>query len=190
MLEGKQGVALLALMSNATVVPAYIQGTSPFSGMVSDFLKFNKITLYFGRPIRFDDLGGKRDEASREIAAKRIMDAIRGLQSDHPHRLILNVPNGDAIEDLGSTDVVEVPCHISREGARPITIGSLPENLRALTLAVKQYERLTIAAALGRDADKAAFALMANPIVGNWDAARQFVRRLGESDPQHFPTFQ
>jgi 6-phospho-beta-glucosidase len=118
------------------------------------------------------------------------VDAIRGLQSDHPHRLILNVPNGSAIEDLGPTDVVEVPCHISREGARPITIGSLPENLRALTLAVKQYERLTIAAALGRDADKAAFALMANPIVGNWDAARQFVRRLGESDPQHFPTFQ
>jgi hypothetical protein len=30
---------------------------------------------------------------------------------------------------------------------------------------------------------------MANPIVGNWDAARMFVRRLGERDPRHFPHF-
>ncbi|HVT82819.1 MAG TPA: MFS transporter [Phycisphaerae bacterium] len=78
--EGKQGVALLALMSNATVVPAYIVGTNTYSGMVSDFLKRSRVTLYFGRPLRFDDLGGKRDEASREIAAGRIMDAIRGLR--------------------------------------------------------------------------------------------------------------
>jgi 1-acyl-sn-glycerol-3-phosphate acyltransferase len=79
MLEGKQGVALLALMSKATVVPAYIQGTSRFSGMASDFLKRNKVTLYFGRPIRFDDLKG-RDETARETATKRIMDAIRALR--------------------------------------------------------------------------------------------------------------
>ncbi len=80
MLEGKQGVALLALMSKATVVPSYIQGTRMHAGMVNDFLIRNKVTLYFGRPIRFDDLGGKRDEASREIAAKRIMDAILALR--------------------------------------------------------------------------------------------------------------
>jgi 1-acyl-sn-glycerol-3-phosphate acyltransferase len=67
-------------MSKATVVPAYIQGTSPFSGMVKDFLLLNKVTLYFGRPIRFDDLGGGRDEAAREIASRRIMDAIVALR--------------------------------------------------------------------------------------------------------------
>jgi 1-acyl-sn-glycerol-3-phosphate acyltransferase len=84
--EGRQGVALLALMSNATVVPAYIQGTSEYKSMVKDFLVFNKVTLYFGRPIRFDDLlkgekgGGKRDEATRAEATRRIMEAITGLR--------------------------------------------------------------------------------------------------------------
>jgi len=79
--EGRQGVALLALMSGATVVPAYIQGTSPYQGMVKDFLTLNKVTLYFGKPIRFDDLPkGKRDEASRDLATKRIMDAITALR--------------------------------------------------------------------------------------------------------------
>lgn len=78
--EGRQGVALLALMANATVVPAYIQGTLPHRGMVGDFTCFNRVTLWFGRPIRFDDLAGKRDEAAREVASKRIMDAITALR--------------------------------------------------------------------------------------------------------------
>jgi 1-acyl-sn-glycerol-3-phosphate acyltransferase len=79
--RARQGVALIALMSNASVVPAFFQGTLPFSGMVRDFFQFNQVTLHFGPPIRFDDLAGKhRDEAVRNIALKRIMDAIGTLE--------------------------------------------------------------------------------------------------------------
>lgn len=79
--EGRKGVALLALMTNAAVVPAYVQGTRPFSGMMRDFLQFNQVTLHFGRPIRFDDLAGRHgDREAREIALNRIMDAIIALQ--------------------------------------------------------------------------------------------------------------
>jgi 1-acyl-sn-glycerol-3-phosphate acyltransferase len=79
--EGRKGVALLALMTNAVVAPAYIQGARPFSGMMRDFLQFNQVTLHFGPPIRFDDLVGRhRDRDARDIALKRIMDAIIALQ--------------------------------------------------------------------------------------------------------------
>ena len=79
--EGRKGAALLALMSNAAVVPAYIQGTRPFSGMVKDFLQFNQVTLHFGPPVRFHDLSGRhQDREARDIAQKRIMDAIAALQ--------------------------------------------------------------------------------------------------------------
>jgi len=85
--EGRKGVALLALMTNAVVVPAYIRGTRPFSGMMKDFLQFNQVTLQFGRPIRFDDLTGRhRDRDAREIALQRIMDAIVALQHDSAPR--------------------------------------------------------------------------------------------------------
>jgi 1-acyl-sn-glycerol-3-phosphate acyltransferase len=84
--EARQGVALLALMSKATVVPAYIQGTLPYQGMVKDFLVMNKVTLWFGRPIRFDDLGGKRDEGAREVATQRIMDALIALRDRYETR--------------------------------------------------------------------------------------------------------
>jgi hypothetical protein len=48
--------------------------------MVGDFLAINRVTFWFGRPIRFDDLGGKRDDAAREVATARIMDAIVALR--------------------------------------------------------------------------------------------------------------
>jgi 1-acyl-sn-glycerol-3-phosphate acyltransferase len=106
--EGRQGVALLALMSNATVVPAYIQGTSEYKSMVKDFLVFNKVTLYFGRPIRFDDLlkggkgGGKRDEATRAEATRRIMEAITGLRDRYetnPERRMSSKGAAGAVKD-------------------------------------------------------------------------------------------
>jgi 1-acyl-sn-glycerol-3-phosphate acyltransferase len=86
--EARKGVALLALMSNAVVVPAYFQGTKPFSGMIRDFLQFNHVTVHFGPPIHFDDLAGKhRDEEVRNVALKRIMDAIAALQEQSKPRI-------------------------------------------------------------------------------------------------------
>jgi len=85
--EGRKGVALLALMTNAVVVPGYIQGTRPFSGMMRDFLQFNHVTLHFGPPIRFDDLAGRHgDRDARDIALQRIMDAIIALQQQSDTR--------------------------------------------------------------------------------------------------------
>ena len=78
--EGRAGVALLALMSGATVVPAYIRGTNVHAGMVQDFLKRSKVTIFFGRPLRFDDLKDLERDEAREIANKRIMDAIIALR--------------------------------------------------------------------------------------------------------------
>ena len=79
--EGRHGVALLALMSGATVVPAYITGTNTHAGMAKDFLIRSRVRIYFGKRITFGDLAdGGRDDKTREIATKRIMDAIKGLR--------------------------------------------------------------------------------------------------------------
>jgi len=81
--EARKGVALLALMSNAVVVPAYCRGTRPYSGMIADFLLFDRVTLHFGPPIRFDDLAGQHgDKEIREIALKRVMDGIIALRDN------------------------------------------------------------------------------------------------------------
>jgi 1-acyl-sn-glycerol-3-phosphate acyltransferase len=79
--EARKGAALLALMSNAAVVPAYIHGTGRFAGMVRDFFRLDRVTIFFGEPIRFDDLAGRqREEAVRDMALKRIMKGIIDLR--------------------------------------------------------------------------------------------------------------
>jgi 1-acyl-sn-glycerol-3-phosphate acyltransferase len=80
--EGRPGVSLLALMSHATVVPAYIRGTNVHRGMVGDFLARGHVTIFFGKPMRFDDLKGHGEEA-RDEATRRIMGAIRGLREKY-----------------------------------------------------------------------------------------------------------
>ena len=47
--------------------------------IADDFLSRDHVTIFFGRPLRFDDLKG-HDEEVREIATQRIMDAIRALR--------------------------------------------------------------------------------------------------------------
>jgi len=80
--EARHGVALLAMLSNATVVPAYLDGANPFSSMILDFFRLNRVTLIFGPPIRFDDLLDQhRDKESREVALKRIMNGIAALKA-------------------------------------------------------------------------------------------------------------
>jgi 1-acyl-sn-glycerol-3-phosphate acyltransferase len=82
--EARRGVALLALLSNATVIPAFLQGTLPTRGMMRDFFQFNRVTLYFGPAIRFDDLAGRhRDQQAVDLALTRTMGAVRALRDRH-----------------------------------------------------------------------------------------------------------
>ena len=43
--------------------------------MVKDFLSQPIVTIFFGKPLRFDDIKG-HDEAARGTATQRIMSAI------------------------------------------------------------------------------------------------------------------
>lgn len=113
------------------------------------------------------------------------VEAIRALCASEPVRMVLNVPNQGALEELAPEDVVEVPCLVDRSGPRPIPVGRFPEAVRGLSLAVKTYERLTIEAAIRKSRPEATLALFTNPIVGDWDAARAFVNELAQSDRSH-----
>jgi 6-phospho-beta-glucosidase len=103
------------------------------------------------------------------------VDAIAALSSERPGHMVLNVPNGGAVADLRAEDVAELPCVVDRSGARPVSVGELPEAVRGLVISVKEYERLTIEAAVRKDRTMAALALLENPMVGDWEGAREFL---------------
>lgn len=114
------------------------------------------------------------------------VDAIRALSSEASERMVLNVPNRGAVEELGAEDVVELPCLVDRSGPRPVAVGALPETVRGLVLSVKEYERLTVEAAVRQDRSLAALALLANPMVGDWEGANEFLRKLENAHQSMF----
>ena len=115
------------------------------------------------------------------------IDVMTALVSDQPSRIVLNVPNGGAIGGLGPEDVVEVPCLIDRHGPQPIAAGSLPGSVAGLVQAVKEYERLTIRAAVENSPSLARLALLAYPLVGQWEPADRLVTALFETQRKAIP---
>jgi 6-phospho-beta-glucosidase len=113
------------------------------------------------------------------------VEAMRALDSAAPSRVVLNVANGGALPGLQPEDVIETACLVDQSGARPVAADPLPEAIRPLVTAVKQYERLAIRAALEGSLDLAILALAVNPICGDWDRARDVVQALVAADPEH-----
>ena len=97
--------------------------------------------------------------------------------------MVLNVPNQGAVPELERDDVIEIPCVVDQSGAHQIPVGPLPLAVRGLTIAVKAYERLTIRAAMRNERALADLALFTNPMVGDWEAAQEFMNRLFARDP-------
>ncbi|MFN7945520.1 MAG: 6-phospho-beta-glucosidase [Blastocatellia bacterium] len=113
------------------------------------------------------------------------VDVMTALVSDSPARIVLNVSNHGAITDLENDDVVEVPCLVDRHGPQAMAVGELPARVRGLVQAVKEYERLTIRAAVEKSAALACQALLAYPLVGESEPARELVAALVESSPEY-----
>jgi len=113
------------------------------------------------------------------------LDVMNSLVSEQSREVVVNVSNNGAIEDLADEDVVEVPCDIDVHGVRPRKTGRLPEAVRGLVLSVKAYERTTIQAALNGSAAMARLAMLAYPMIGQWEIAQEIFRDLAASDPKN-----
>ena len=102
---------------------------------------------------------------------------------------VVNVHNDGAIPNLADDDVVEVSCTVDREGAHPLPVDPLPPEMHGLVAHAKAYERLTIAAALSGSREDALIALMANPLIPDWDTAVPLLDALLEVNRPLLPRF-
>lgn len=120
----------------------------------------------------FQSLGDEPDPFDSPTGYHKIaVDVMSGLVSVEPREVVVNVRNGNTIDDLSTEDVVEVPCQISREGVKPSPVGRLPESVRGLVQAVKSYERSAIKAAIEKSWPTALLAMLEYPIIGQWEIA-------------------
>jgi 6-phospho-beta-glucosidase len=93
---------------------------------------------------------------------------VTSLHTGDNARHYVNVRNNGTIAGLPDDAVVEVPALVDRDGAHPVAVAPLAPELLGLVQAVTQYEILTIEAARTGDRTIATRALLANPLVRQW----------------------
>ena len=88
-IQPKDGVALLALHTGATVIPAHISGTKYRDSILGGFLARHRVRIRFGEPVdltEFADSSGRFRRQRLAAATQRIAAAIEALapQADAP----------------------------------------------------------------------------------------------------------
>jgi 6-phospho-beta-glucosidase len=102
---------------------------------------------------------------------------------------VVNVRNGGAIPNLPDDAVVEVSARIDRDGAHPLETEPLTPEMLGLVEHAKAYELLTANAAMSGSRDDALLALMANPLVGDYEVAGPLLDALLAENRPHLPRF-
>jgi len=95
---------------------------------------------------------------------------------------VVDVRNSGTLSALADDDVVEVPAHIGTAGAQPLAQRPLAPELLGLVQHVAAYERLAAAAARTGDRDVARLALMAHPLVREFELSENMLDELLASE--------
>ncbi|TJY43556.1 6-phospho-beta-glucosidase [Cohnella pontilimi] len=128
----------------------------------------------------------KRGGGGYSEVALGIMDAI---YNDRNMWAVVNVPNRGAVPMMPDDAVVEIACNVNKNGIKPLPLRDIPTIGWGLVSAVKNYEQLTVEAAVHGDKEKALLALLAHPLVGEYDIAVPLLDDLLEANKVYLPQF-
>jgi len=111
-----------------------------------------------------------------EAAAALMADMAADAGTVH----VINTPNRGAIPGLPDDVVVEVSATVGARGVQPLPVGALRPDVDALLRTVKDFELLTVQAAVDGDEDAALRALVTNPLGPPMSQAPAVWKRLKE----------
>ena len=109
-----------------------------------------------------------------EAAVGLIASLVAGNGEVHE----VDLRNEGTLQGLADDDVVEVPARVSPDLIEPLPQKPLAPELLGLVQHVAAYERLAVRAALSGDPADARKALLAHPLVGQWDIASELIELL------------
>jgi 6-phospho-beta-glucosidase len=111
-----------------------------------------------------------------EAAAALMADLVAGAGTVH----VVNTPNRGAIPGLADDVVVEVSVRVGVGDVTPLPVGPLRPDVDALIRTMKDFELLTVEAAVHGDEEAALRALVTNPIGPPMSQAPAVWKRLQE----------
>ena len=121
------------------------------------------------------ELLGKRGGAFYSEAAVALLASLIGDIGDVQ---VVNVRNDGTFGFLADEAVIEVPAVIGSGGPAPVPTAPLSPLLRGLVGHMSAYEELAVDAALRGGRSRVVSALLAHPLVGQYDLAERMADRL------------
>src|SRR3984957_13550444 len=121
------------------------------------------------------ELLGKRGGAFYSEAAVALLASLIGDIGDVQ---VVNVRNDGTFDFLADEAVIEVPAVIGGGGPAPVPTAPLAPLLRGLVGHMSAYEELAVDAALRGGRTRVVSALLAHPLIGQYDLAEKMADRL------------
>ncbi len=109
---------------------------------------------------------------------------MQAIAADRSSTLVLNVRNQHTLAGLDTDAVVEVPCQVDSNGARPLATPPLEGHALGLATSLKDVERTTIEAARSGSLALATRALGLHPLVDSVTTARAILATQLEQVPE------
>lgn len=119
----------------------------------------------------------QKDQGGYAGVALKFIDIVENNKQDS---MILCVPNMGAIDGLMDSDIVEITCDISKDGAKPHKMSKVDEQHLEIIRRVKMYERLSSQALREKSKQKAIEALTLHPLVNSYSLACRLVEKYLE----------
>jgi len=128
----------------------------------------------------------KRGGAWYSTTATRLINShYNDLDEVH----VANVRHNGVIDGCPDNWVMELPCRVNRKGVHPLPVKPLPRECNRLIEQVKQYELLTVQAAVEGNRDLVRQALLANPLGPKEDQVDAVMNDLLETNRKFLPAF-
>jgi 6-phospho-beta-glucosidase len=117
------------------------------------------------------------------------LDVMTAIHANIDKTVVVNIPNRGVIKNLQSDAVVEIPCLINAKGITGLPVPAGPKPFWGLIAAVKDYEQIAVEAAVTSSRQAALAALMAHPLVRDYDIAKPMLHELLEANKKFIPAF-
>ncbi|WP_328963345.1 6-phospho-beta-glucosidase [Streptomyces virginiae] len=124
--------------------------------------------------------GAFYSEAAVDLAASLLGDGGSAVQ-------VVNTYNNGTLPFLPDDAVIEVPARVGGSGAVPLAVPRLDPLFSGLIAHVSAYEDLALDAALRGGRERVFTALLAHPLIGQFDLAEGLTDRLLAHNKEHLP---
>lgn len=148
-----------------------------------DLLKMYADEELIVKPALLDKRGGHK----YSLAAVSLIDSIANDKQD-VH--VVNIRNNGTLDFMADDDIVEIAAKVGANGCTPVAVPHTDNrHIIGLMRIVKEYEKLTVDAAMNGDDEAALNALMLHPLVGDFARAKACYEEMKEAHKAHLPEF-